>query len=187
MPHSSRITLIPAFLLVPLVSGCMTTAHLMSAATTSPGEKWCGFHVALEKLPTSLNSMTLQIKGGFSGHEQEMNLAATVRQRGELGERWILDGYKNYWQDNRSCVAVSPIKVKLDDGMQQWFAEIPIEDIGTQAVFGDYYLSFKNSRVELVLYENVGKTKYGAASMSMGWALEPRKVISSQQLNEASK
>ncbi len=187
MRYSTCIILAPLYIFVPLISGCMTTGHILSAATTSPGEKWCGFHVVLEKLPTNQNSVTLQIKGGFSGHEQEMNLAATVRQKGELGERWIVDGYKSYWIQNRSCVAVSAIQIRLDDGKEQWLAEIPIEDIGNNAVFGDYYLSIKNSGVDLVLYENVGKTRYSAASMSMGWALEPRRVVSRQQLNQASK
>lgn len=187
MPHSSRIILIPLLVIVPLVSGCMTTAHLLSAATTSPGNKWCGFHVVLEKLPTNQNTATLQIKGGFAGHEQEMNLAATVRQKGALGESWIVDGYKHYWTESRPCIASTPIRIVLDDSVQQWFAEIPIEDIGTKAVFGDYYLSLKNSAAELVLYENVGKTRYGAASMSMGWDLEPRRVISTIHFTEEKK
>lgn len=187
MPHFSRIILIPLLVIVPLVSGCMTTAHLLSAATTSPSEKWCGFHVVLEKLATDQNSVTLQIKGGFSGHEQEMNLAADVRGKGHIGERWKINGYTHYWREYRPCTASSPIGIKLDDGVQQWFGEISVVDIGTKAVFGDYYLTIKNTGAELILYENLGKTKYGAASMSMGWALEPRRVISSIQLTEAKK
>lgn len=187
MPHSHRIILILLLAILPFVSGCMTTAHVLSAATTSPGNKSCGFHVLIEKLPTNQNSATLQVKGGFPKHEQEMNLAATVRQKGEPGERWIIDGYKHFWNKSASCVASSPIRIKVDDGMQQWFAEVPIEDIGTKDVFGNYYLNVKGTGVELILYENVGKTRYVAASMSMGWDLEPRRVISSVQFTEEKK
>jgi hypothetical protein len=182
MPHFSRIILLPLALVVPFVSGCMTTAHLLSAATTSPGKKNCGLHVVVEEIATEQNSIAIQIKGGFSGHEKEMNLTAGIREKGYSGERWIINGYGNYWREDRSCFPSSPIQITLDDGIQKRSGKISVEDIGTKDVFGNYYLTLRGAEAELILYENLGKTKYGAASMSMGWDLEPPRVVARVQL-----
>jgi hypothetical protein len=179
-PFNIAIKLLKAAIVITticMLQGCITSAHLYSMATTSPGEKTCSLIVLIETSPLNTETSEIIVSGGFDGQETEMIAKVTKLYYPATNRTvWHLDG-KHYWTKTLQCAAKSPLTIELSDNKSKLSASIPLTALLSEPIYGDFYLTIEGNKVLLHLYKNIGKTRYSYPAMSWRWDYEPKQQV----------
>ena len=168
-----------------MLQGCITSAHLYSMATTSPGEKTCSLMVVIESSPLQADTSEIKVSGGFDGQETGMIAEVTKRYYPATNRTvWHLDG-KHYWTQTVQCSAKSPLTIALSDSISRLSASIPLTALPSEPIYGDFYLTIEGNKVRLSLYKNIGKIRYSAGAMRWMWDHEPKQQVFAADLIES--
>lgn len=185
-PQKARFIAVCVSLL--LVQGCSGVAQVLSAATTSPGDKTCSIFVEYGNQSAKQDIVVLELSGGISGFDQPRTLMGRAAKYPSGRFLWHFQDVRpysgGYFNQKAPCTATSPmtVKVRIDDRKYQ--ADVPLINELLRPVFGWVHIRINESTVTVSLAENVGKVGYSAPLMSNVWLREPERKIAEARLNE---
>lgn len=185
-PQKARF--IAVCVLLPLIQGCSGVAQVLSAATTSSGEKTCSIFVDYGNQNAKQDIVVLELSGGISGFDQPRTLMGHAAKKPSGRALWYFQDVRpysgSYFNQKAPCSATSPmiVKVRVDDRTYQ--ADVPLIKELLRPVFGEVHIRINESTVTVSLAENVGKVGYSAPLMSNVWLREPERKIAEARLNE---
>lgn len=171
-----------------MLQGCITSAHLYSMATTSPGEKTCSLMVLIETSPLQADTSVIKVSGGFDGQETEMIAEVTKLYYPATNRTvWHLEKNKHYWSQTLQCSAKSPLKIEFSDNNRKLSASIPLTALLAEPIYGDFYLKIEGNKARLFFYKNIGKIRYSAGAMRWMWDHEPSQQVFEVNLVESKQ
>jgi hypothetical protein len=171
-----------------LIQGCSGVAQVLSAATTSPGEKTCSIYVDYENQSAKQDIVLLELSGGIAGFDQPRTFMGRSAKYPSGRYLWHFHDARpysgQYFDQKAPCTATSPmtLRVRIDD--RKFQANVPLINELLRPVYGWVHIRINESTVTVSLAENVGKVGYSAPLMSNVWLREPERKVAEARLNE---